>query len=77
MPTLATTEQDNLRSRLPDPSQFFPELAGIAGGMFKVTLNGSIPRTTIGLVQVQGGRRGPLDPDEHLARARRPGRHLR
>jgi hypothetical protein len=44
-PTIA--EQDDLRSRLPDPSQIFPELAGMAGAMFKVTLNGSIPQTTI------------------------------
>ncbi len=56
MPTPATTKQDNLRSRLPDPSQFFPELAGIAAGMFKVTLNGSIPQTTISLVQLRAGQ---------------------
>ena len=56
MSTPTTTEQDNQRSRLPDPSQFFPELAGIAGGMFKVTLNGSIPQTTISLVQLRAGQ---------------------
>jgi alkylhydroperoxidase family enzyme len=53
-PTMA--EQDDLRSRLPDPNQFFPELAGIAGAMFKVTLNGSIPQTTISLVQLRAGQ---------------------
>jgi len=31
MSTPATTTQDNLRSRLPDPSQFIPEIAEIAG----------------------------------------------
>jgi hypothetical protein len=28
-----TTEQDDLQSRLPDPTKFFPELAGVAGAM--------------------------------------------
>ena len=56
MSTPMTAKQDSLRSRLPDPSQFFPELAGMAGAMFKVTLNGSIPRTTIGLVQLRAGQ---------------------
>jgi len=56
MSTLTTPQQDDLRSRLPDPSQFFPELAGVAGGMFKVTLNGSIPQTTISLVQLRAGQ---------------------
>jgi alkylhydroperoxidase family enzyme len=49
-------KQDDLRSRLPDPSQFFPDLAAMAGAMFKVTLNGSIPRATISLVQLRAGQ---------------------
>ena len=53
-PTMAG--QDDLRSRLPDPSQFFPELAGMAGAMFKMTLNGPIPQTTISLVQLRAGQ---------------------
>lgn len=48
--------QDNLRSRLPDPSQFIPELADLAGAMFKATANGSVPRTTISLVQLRAGQ---------------------
>ena len=56
MSTPATTSQDNLQSRLPDPNQFFPELAGMAGAMFKATLNGSIPQTTISLVQLRAGQ---------------------
>jgi alkylhydroperoxidase family enzyme len=56
MSTPTTTEQDNLPSRLPDPTQFFPELAGIATAMTKATRNGSIPRTTIGLVQLRAGQ---------------------
>jgi alkylhydroperoxidase family enzyme len=56
MSTPATTEQDNLQSRLPDPTQFFPEMATIAGAMSKATRNGSIPHTTIGLVQLRAGQ---------------------
>jgi alkylhydroperoxidase family enzyme len=56
MSTPTAAEQDDLRSRLPDPSQFFPELAGLAGAMFKVTMNGSIPQTTISLVQLRAGQ---------------------
>ena len=52
----AATTQDNLRSRLPDPSQFIPEIAEIAGAMFKATGNGSIPQTTIHLVQLRAGQ---------------------
>src|SRR5215469_3598077 len=56
MSTPTTTEQDNLQSRLPDPNQLFPELAGIAAGMFKATGNGSIPQATIHLVQLRAGQ---------------------
>jgi len=56
MSTPATTNQDDLRSRLPDPNQFIPELGAIAGGMFKATRNGSIPEATIGLVQLRAGQ---------------------
>jgi alkylhydroperoxidase family enzyme len=56
MSTPTTAGQDDLRSRLPDPSQFFPELAEMAGAMFKATLNGSIPQATIHLVQLRAGQ---------------------
>jgi alkylhydroperoxidase family enzyme len=56
MSTPTTTQQDNLQSRLPDPSQFIPEVTEIAGAMFKATLNGSIPQTTISLVQLRAGQ---------------------
>jgi len=56
MPTSATAGQDDLRSRLPDPSRFIPEIAEIAGAMFKATLNGSIPPTTIHLIQLRAGQ---------------------
>ena len=56
MSTPATTKQDDLQSRLPDPMQFFPEMAAIAGAMAKATLNGLIPQTTISLVQLRAGQ---------------------
>jgi alkylhydroperoxidase family enzyme len=56
MSTPTATSQDDLRSRLPDPSQFVPEVAEIAGAMFKATMNGSIPQTTISLVQLRAGQ---------------------
>jgi alkylhydroperoxidase family enzyme len=55
-PTPTTTEQDTLRSRLPDPIQFFPEMVEIAGAMLKATLNGAIPQTTVHLVQLRAGQ---------------------
>lgn len=45
-----------LESRLPDPAGFFPELGELAGVMTRVTMNGSIPRTTIHLVQLRIGQ---------------------
>src|SRR5579862_6410818 len=54
MPTPPTT--DETESRLPDPSGFFPELGPLAGGMFKITLNGAIPATTVSLVQLRAGQ---------------------
>ncbi|MEU5864790.1 carboxymuconolactone decarboxylase family protein [Nonomuraea sp. NPDC047529] len=77
-----TTEQENLQSRLPDPSRFFPELGEIAVAMTKATRNGAIPRTTVGLVQLRAGQivgstyhtvrqadllRRAGEPDERLA----------
>ena len=56
MSTPATTNQPDLRSRLPDPNQFIPELAEIAGALYKGTANGSIPQTTISLVQLRAGQ---------------------
>ncbi|MDH2426997.1 carboxymuconolactone decarboxylase family protein [Sphaerisporangium sp. TRM90804] len=51
-----TTEQDTLQSRLPDPIQFFPEMAAIAAAMSKATRNGAIPQTTITLVHLRAGQ---------------------
>jgi alkylhydroperoxidase family enzyme len=51
-----TSTQDDLQSRLPDPTRFFPELGAIAGAMSKATQNGSIPRTIVNLVQLRAGQ---------------------
>ncbi|WP_182879302.1 carboxymuconolactone decarboxylase family protein [Microbispora sp. H10949] len=55
--TPPATREDSLQSRLPDPVQFFPEeVAALAGAMLKATRNGSIPQTTITLVQLRAGQ---------------------
>ncbi|MEU8385701.1 carboxymuconolactone decarboxylase family protein [Streptosporangium sp. NPDC048865] len=54
--TPTTTGQDDLRSRLPDPLRFFPEMLEIAGAMSKAARNGSIPSTTVSLVQLRAGQ---------------------
>lgn len=56
MSTPAAAEPGNLTSRLPDPNQFIPELAEIAGAMYKAISNGSIPQITISLVQLRAGQ---------------------
>jgi alkylhydroperoxidase family enzyme len=56
MTTPTTTNQDGLRSRLPDPNQFVPELAAISADMYKAIQNGSIPQTIVGLVQLRAGQ---------------------
>jgi alkylhydroperoxidase family enzyme len=56
MSTPTTSDQDDLKSRLPDPNQYIPELGAIAGALFKGTQNGSIPQTTISLVQLRAGQ---------------------
>lgn len=49
-------QQESLQSRLPNPIALVPELAEIGGAMFKATGNGSVPRTTISLVQLRAGQ---------------------
>ncbi|MEU0537560.1 carboxymuconolactone decarboxylase family protein [Amycolatopsis tolypomycina] len=44
------------KSRLPDPAQYFPEMGEIAGALTRITMNGSIPRRTIHLVQLRIGQ---------------------
>ncbi|MDA3648127.1 carboxymuconolactone decarboxylase family protein [Saccharopolyspora indica] len=51
-----TTTENEIESRLPEPTQFFPELGGIAGAMVKASRNGSIPQTTVAMVQLRAGQ---------------------
>jgi AhpD family alkylhydroperoxidase len=53
---MTTPNQDGLRSRLPNPAQLIPELSEIGGALFKATGNGSVPQTTISLVQLRAGQ---------------------
>ncbi|ONM49753.1 carboxymuconolactone decarboxylase family protein [Nocardia donostiensis] len=51
-----TTTQQRSGSRLPNPQQLVPELGEIGAALFKATGNGSIPPTTISLVQLRAGQ---------------------
>ncbi|GIE90617.1 carboxymuconolactone decarboxylase family protein [Actinoplanes regularis] len=44
------------QSRLPDPTRFFPDLVAIVGRMVKAVQNGSVPQTTMNLVQLRAGQ---------------------
>ena len=50
------TTTSNLKSRMPNPVQFLPDMAGIAEGLHKVLRNGPIPQTTISLLQLRAGQ---------------------
>jgi alkylhydroperoxidase family enzyme len=45
-----------MRSRMPNPNELVPELAEVAGALFKPTRNGSVPRTTMGLVALRASQ---------------------
>ena len=42
--------------RIPNPVTVVPEFAAIPAALFKAVGNGSVPRTTIGLVQLRAGQ---------------------
>ncbi|MBM7774738.1 alkylhydroperoxidase family enzyme [Actinokineospora baliensis] len=43
-------------SRLPNPAKLVPELGKIAASLFAATGNGSVPQTTISLLQLRAGQ---------------------
>ncbi|MBB6549448.1 carboxymuconolactone decarboxylase family protein [Nonomuraea rubra] len=43
-------------SRLPNPATLVPELGQVGAALFKAAANGSVPQTTIGLVQLRAGQ---------------------
>ncbi|MBB3732949.1 carboxymuconolactone decarboxylase family protein [Nonomuraea dietziae] len=53
---MTTIEQHNRQSRLPNPAVLVPELKDIGGALYKATGNGTIPQTTISLVQLRAGQ---------------------
>ncbi|MBT2225896.1 hypothetical protein [Nonomuraea sp. NEAU-A123] len=42
--TGSTKQEEDLRSRMPDPLWCFPEMAGVAEGLHKAIRNGAIPQ---------------------------------
>ncbi|MER6141024.1 carboxymuconolactone decarboxylase family protein [Streptomyces sparsogenes] len=51
-----TTAQGTTGSRMPNPMRLVPELGPAVREMFKAVGNGSVPQTTIGLVQLRAGQ---------------------
>ncbi|MFD3683177.1 carboxymuconolactone decarboxylase family protein [Streptomyces sp. NPDC058613] len=51
-----TTPQTAPASRMPDPQHMVPELADIGAALYRATGNRSVPRTTIGLIQLRAGQ---------------------
>lgn len=47
---------ENTQSRLPNPAVLVPEMAEVGAALFKATGNGSVPRTTMSLVQLRAGQ---------------------
>ncbi|MGW6709734.1 carboxymuconolactone decarboxylase family protein [Streptomyces sp. NPDC054956] len=57
MDALSTsTPETTTGSRLSNPVRLVPELGAVAGALFKATGNGSVPQTTINLVQLRAGQ---------------------
>ncbi|MBT2229794.1 carboxymuconolactone decarboxylase family protein [Nonomuraea sp. NEAU-A123] len=56
MSTPTTAKQEDLRSRMPNPLRFVPDMAGVAEGLHKAIRNGAIPQTTISLLQLRAGQ---------------------
>lgn len=56
MPERKDTAMQELQSRLPNPNRLIPELSEIGGALFKATGNGSVPQTTISLLQLRAGQ---------------------
>jgi alkylhydroperoxidase family enzyme len=45
--------QAAVRSRMPNPLELVPELRDLSAALFKAVGNGSVPRSTIGLVDLR------------------------
>ncbi|MEV0499977.1 carboxymuconolactone decarboxylase family protein [Streptomyces spectabilis] len=51
-----TTEIPMAPRMTDDPAELVPELAAVSAALFKVTGNGSVPRSTISLMQLRAGQ---------------------
>ncbi|SDY28184.1 Carboxymuconolactone decarboxylase family protein [Saccharopolyspora shandongensis] len=51
-----TTQRDDIKSRLPDPTDQFPELVKLSAAVLNATRNGSVPQSTLGLVRLRAGQ---------------------
>ncbi|TXS34721.1 carboxymuconolactone decarboxylase family protein [Streptomyces sp. ms191] len=54
--TEAATEADGVRSRLPDPTRLFPELAKLSGAVRNAVRNGPVPQATISLMSLRAAQ---------------------
>jgi AhpD family alkylhydroperoxidase len=52
----STITQATAGSRMPNPIELVPELVDVTGALFKATGNRSVPRATIGLIQLRAGQ---------------------
>jgi hypothetical protein len=52
----ATPVEVSTGSRLLNPQELVPDLGDVSGALFKAAGNRSLPRTTIGLVQLCAGQ---------------------
>lgn len=50
------TEQDGIRSRLPDLTELFPEVAKLSGAVRNAVRNGPVPQAAIGLMQLRAAQ---------------------
>ncbi|MEW9528195.1 hypothetical protein [Microbispora sp. NPDC049125] len=53
---MSTTTTADLRSRMPNPLPFLPEMAAIAEPLHRVIANGVIPAATVSLLQLRAGQ---------------------
>ncbi|MEU5848586.1 carboxymuconolactone decarboxylase family protein [Saccharopolyspora shandongensis] len=53
---MPTTQRDDIKSRLPDLTDQFPELAKLSAAVLNATRNGSVPQSTLGLVRLRAGQ---------------------
>ncbi|MGF1431626.1 carboxymuconolactone decarboxylase family protein [Kitasatospora sp. LaBMicrA B282] len=54
--TTGTSTEPLLRSRMSDPAELIPELKEAGAWLYRVVGNHSVPRTTIGLLQLRAGQ---------------------